>query len=153
MIEENIVIIKKSKQGNYKDPEKRKEYKKIWARNKAPKQHQPVVQPVVQSIVQSVVQPVVQPIVQSVVQLTVEKNQSFLCVQFYKLRKFRKDHDLKDYLHWLRDIRYVNNEFKERYEKKIFRFNCNICGIRVLTIFKEKKDISICNKCILLPDM
>jgi hypothetical protein len=77
MIEENIVIIKKSKQGNYKDPEKRKEYKKIWARNKAPKQHQPVVQ----SIVQSVVQPVVQPIVQSIVQLTVEKNQSFLCVQ------------------------------------------------------------------------
>ena len=89
---------------------------------------------------------------QPVVQLSVEENQAFLCVEFYKLRKFRKEHDLKDYLHWIRDIQYVNIEFKERYEKYLnmiaTRFTCNLCGIRVLKIFKEKKKILICHNCI-----
>ena len=108
MIEENTVITKKkSKQGVYKDPEKRKEYKRNYARKTA-----------LAKLVQPVVQPIVQPVVQPVVQLSVEENQAFLCIQFHKLRKFRKKYGLKDDIRWI--------EFLQKYEDVENGYNLDV---------------------------
>ena len=135
MIEENIIVVakKKSKQGVYKDPEKRKKYKALHAKNTAlEKKNKKVVQ-------------------------SVEHNQSFLVIEFNKLNKFSKEHDFKDIIKWMGSIQHVNNEILKINEqniqnylkkKNICYFFCKHCGIRVkkrVVIFGIKL---MCDNCI-----
>jgi fructose-1,6-bisphosphatase/inositol monophosphatase family enzyme len=93
MIEENIVVVakKKSKQGVYKDPEKRKLYKANHAKETALKNKD-------KKVVQSV-----------------EHNQSYLVIQFNRLRQFYTDNNLKDLLNWMDKIQHVNTDILEIY--------------------------------------
>ena len=81
----------------YRDVEKRKEYKKEWARAKALK-NKPL---------------------EPVVELRVAKSspESTFCIQYYNMIKLRQEHKLSDFPYWLMKMRRVNNEFIRSYEK------------------------------------
>jgi fructose-1,6-bisphosphatase/inositol monophosphatase family enzyme len=98
MIEENIVVVakKKSKQGIYKDPEKRKLYKANHAKETALKKKIKKIKD--KKVVQSV-----------------EHNQSYLVIQFNRLRQFYTDNNLKDLRNWMDKIQHVNTDILEIY--------------------------------------
>jgi hypothetical protein len=90
MIEENIVVVakKKSKQGIYKDEEKRKLYKANHAKNAALKKKN---------------------------KNEIEHNQSSLVIASNRLRKFATDSNMKDILNWVDKIQHVNTDILEIY--------------------------------------
>jgi hypothetical protein len=90
MIKENIVVVtkKKSKQGVYKDPEKRKIYKANHAKETALKNKN---------------------------KNKIEHNQSYLVIASNRLRKFSTDSNMKDLLDWINKIQHVNTDILEIY--------------------------------------
>jgi hypothetical protein len=100
MIEENIVVVakKKSKQGVYKDPEKRKIYKALHAKETALKNKN---------------------------KNEIEHNQSYLVIASNRLRQFSTDSILKDLFNWIMDkIQHVNTDILRinEYDSKSFEY-------------------------------
>ena len=116
----------------YKDEDKRRAYKKNWAREKRMKvklpkeeteqENSPLIKTGEKSggdsqsegqtvIIKKRKRPIVQPVV------PVWENQAYFYVGFCKLRNYREEHDLSNFLDWMAGIQGVNQDFLKEYEK------------------------------------
>jgi hypothetical protein len=102
----------------YKDEDKRRAYKKNWAREKRMKiklpkekteqENTPLIKNV---IIKKRKRPIVQPVVHA------GENQAYFYVGFCKLRNFREENNLGYFLDWMTGIQELNMELLEAYEK------------------------------------
>jgi hypothetical protein len=86
----------------YRNPDKRKEYKKQWAREKALKDK------AIEAMVETSVEPIFHP-------------ESTYCILFNKMRKIREDNKLSNFSYWMINVRRMNKDFMYRYGKYMNR--------------------------------
>ena len=107
----------------YKDEDKRRAYKKNWAREKRMKVEKTGgdSRRIFSSFPERsegqtvIIKKRKRPIVQLVV--PVWENQAYFYVGFCKLRNYREEHDLSNFLDWMAGIQGVNQDFLKEYEK------------------------------------
>ena len=139
------------KKSLYKDVENRRLHKAQWARDKRMKVKEKTEQenaPLLKTvIIKKRKRPVVQPVVHA------GENQAFIYVGFCKLRNFREEHKLDNFLDWMTGIQNVNIEFLEAYEKYRKRpgivcyFWCRRCEIRVRKRVAHRMKL-VCDVCL-----